>query len=89
MQIFATTLFTIFSVLICTVNGSETYCLNQQERCSIWMVFPSGSPGLKPGTMEIPKELTLYDKKGTVLETQMEQPEKRGPIMVKSSLEKP
>ncbi|CAD6453197.1 e96fb8e8-c3f7-4f35-b819-be089a6ede60 [Sclerotinia trifoliorum] len=89
MQIFATTLFTIFSVLICVVNGSEKYCLNQHERCSMWMVWPAGLPGLKPGTMALPKELTLYDKTCVVLETKMEQPEKKGLIMIKSSLAKP
>ncbi|KAJ8061941.1 hypothetical protein OCU04_009726 [Sclerotinia nivalis] len=86
MQIFATTLFIIFFFLVSVVNCSEKNCLNQYEKCSLWMVWPRGSPGLKAGTMALPKELILYDKNCAVLETKMEQPEKKGPIMIKSSL---
>ncbi|KAF7857941.1 hypothetical protein EAF04_009298 [Stromatinia cepivora] len=86
MQIFATTLFTIFSLLVSVVNGSAKNCLNQHEKCILWMVWSAGSPGLKAGTMALPKELILYDKNCAVLETKIEQPEKKGPIMIKSSL---
>ncbi|KAF7945092.1 hypothetical protein EAE96_009872 [Botrytis aclada] len=87
MQLFTTTLLAILTLLISIVNGIKTgsYCFDK-TKCILYMGWSAGSPGLKSGTMAMPKDLTLYGKDCKVIETKMKQAEAKGPIEIKSSL---
>ncbi|TGO44613.1 hypothetical protein BCON_0489g00030 [Botryotinia convoluta] len=87
MQLFTTTFFAILTLLISIVNGMKegAYCLGA-NKCTLYMRWSAGSPGLKSGTMAMPKDLTLFGKDCIAIETKMTQAEAKGPIEIKSSL---
>ncbi|KAF7867543.1 uncharacterized protein EAF02_009734 [Botrytis sinoallii] len=87
MQLFTTTFFAILTILISIVNGikGNDKCLGG-NKCTLYMKWSAGSPGLKSGTMAMPKDLILSGKDCNVIESKMTQAEAKGPIEIKSSL---
>ncbi|KAF7917861.1 uncharacterized protein EAE97_011999 [Botrytis byssoidea] len=87
MQLFTTTFFAILTIFISIINGikGNDNCLGHNN-CTLFMRWSEGSPGLKSGTMAMPKDLALYGKDCNVIESKMTQAEAKGPIEIKSSL---
>ncbi|KAF7914629.1 uncharacterized protein EAF01_001035 [Botrytis porri] len=87
MQLFTVTFSVIFTLLISIVNSTKEnlHCLGA-NKCTLYMTWPAGSPGLESGTMAMPKDLELYGKDCNVIESKMTQAEAKGPIETKSSL---
>lgn len=87
MQLFTINFCAIFTLLISIVNGIKEgpYCLGV-NKCTLYMSWSAGSPGLKSGTMAMPKDITLFDKDCKTIDTKMTQAEAKGPIDIKSSL---
>ncbi|KAM0177895.1 hypothetical protein ACHAPF_003861 [Botrytis cinerea] len=50
------------------------------------MSWSAGSPGLKSGTMAMPRDITLFDKDCKTIDPKMTQAEAKRPIDIKSSL---